>query len=150
MAESEILLLFSMPRSSTNIPVFRIVLEDVHQYDIYASREFDLAMDSTFPIGRASKNATKKELMPAAYNAYIDSPVISREHAVLSANTSSGTPQVYISDKNSMHGTMVNGQPLAPNTPKQLSAGDVIQLGLDVNRNEGTYSYGDTTLPDLS
>ncbi|KAJ4372996.1 hypothetical protein N0V83_003287 [Neocucurbitaria cava] len=149
MTESEILLPSGMPRSSTNMPVFRIVLEDVHQYDIYASREFDLAMDSTFPIGRASKNATKKELMPAAYNAYIDSPVISREHAVLSANTSSGTPQVYISDKNSMHGTMVNGQPLTPNTPKQLSAGDVIQLGLDVNRNEGTYSNGDITLPEF-
>ncbi|CAO2650120.1 Nn.00g014120.m01.CDS01 [Neocucurbitaria sp. VM-36] len=136
MPESETSPSSDMPRSSTDRPAFRIVLQDVNQYDTYGSREFDLPLNSTFPIGRASKNATKKELMPAPHNAYIDSPVISREHALLSANTSSGTPQVYISDKGSMHGTMVNGQALTPNTPKQLSAGDVLQFGIDVNRNE--------------
>ncbi|KAH7383847.1 hypothetical protein BKA66DRAFT_549290 [Pyrenochaeta sp. MPI-SDFR-AT-0127] len=115
---------------------FRIVLKDVKRHDPFESREFDLPINSTFPIGRASKNATKRELMPAPHNAYIDSPVISREHAILSANTTSGTPQVYISDSGSMHGTMVNGRRLLPNTPERLSPGDLLQFGIDVNRNE--------------
>ncbi|CAE7179140.1 hypothetical protein CFE70_006013 [Pyrenophora teres f. teres 0-1] len=120
----------------TDWPVFHIVLRDPKRYDTYATREFDLHLSTTFPIGRASSNASKKELMAAPHNAYIDSPVISRQHALLSANSDSGAPQVYISDQGSMHGTMLNGKRLSPHTPTRLSYGDELQFGTDVNRNE--------------
>jgi hypothetical protein len=118
---------------------FRVVLRDVDGYEGFDAREFDLVLGSTFPIGRASKNTTKKELMPSATNAYIDSPVISREHAVLSANTDSGAPSVFITDAGSMHGTMVNGERLTAEIPRKLSSGDKLQFGIDVNRNDGMY-----------
>jgi hypothetical protein len=118
-------------------PVFRVVLRDLKRYDTYETREFNLPLGSTFPIGRASKNAAKRDLMPAADNAYIDSPVISRDHALLSANSDSGKPEVYITDNKSMHGTILNGEKLEAFAPKKLQYGDVIQLGTDVNRNEG-------------
>ncbi|USP78772.1 uncharacterized protein yc1106_06046 [Curvularia clavata] len=123
----------------TNRPVFRVVLRDVKRYDTYETRQFDLPLNSTFPIGRASSNATKKELMAAPHNAYIDSPVISRQHALLLANSTSGTPEVYICDQGSMHGTMLNGQRLPPKTPTKLKYGDELQFGTDVNRNEEFY-----------
>ncbi|KAL1792630.1 hypothetical protein ACET3X_009137 [Alternaria dauci] len=116
--------------------IFRIVLRDTKRYDTYAFREFDLPLNTEFPIGRASSNISKKDLMAAPHNAYIDSPVISRQHAVLSANSTSGVPQVYITDKGSMHGTTVNNQRLPANKPTKLSVGDVLQFGTDVNRNE--------------
>ncbi|KAH9878244.1 hypothetical protein J1614_003461 [Plenodomus biglobosus] len=115
---------------------FRIVLRDVNRHDTFETREFDLPLHSTYPVGRASKNVAKRDLMPAPHNAYIDSPVISREHAVLSATLSHGTPQVYITDSGSMHGTMVNGRKLLSNTPTMLATGDMLQFGVDVNRNE--------------
>jgi hypothetical protein len=114
-----------------------VILRDIDGFEGFHAREFDLALGSKFPIGRASKNNTKKELMPASTNAYIDSPVISREHAVLSANTDSGAPNVFITDAGSMHGTLVNGERLTAHTPKKLSSGDKLQFGIDVNRNDG-------------
>lgn len=116
--------------------IFRVVLRDVMRYDTYETRQFDLRLNSTFSIGRASSSVTKKELMAAPHNAYIDSPVISRQHAVLSANSTTGVPEVYISDQGSMHGTMLNGEKLTPNTLTKLSYGDELQFGTDVNRNE--------------
>lgn len=115
---------------------FRIVLRDVNRHDTFETREFDLPLHSSYPVGRASKNVAKRDLMPAPHNAYIDSPVISREHAVLSATLSHGTAQVYITDSGSMHGTMVNGRKLLSNTPTMLATGDMLQFGVDVNRNE--------------
>ncbi|KAI8930818.1 hypothetical protein NX059_011841 [Plenodomus lindquistii] len=115
---------------------FRIVLKDVKHHDTFECRELDLPVGSTYPIGRASKSVTKPHLMPSANNAFIDSPVISREHAVLSATLTNGTPHVYITDRGSMHGTMINGRKLQPDTPERLSPGDMLQFGIDVNRNE--------------
>jgi hypothetical protein len=115
---------------------FRIVLKSEEGLDVHDTREFDLALDSKFAVGRASRNMSKGYLLPAKHNVYIDSPVVSREHAILTANTTSGTPQVFITDTNSMHGTYVNGVPLVPQTPKQLSSGDKLQFGVNVNRND--------------
>ena len=111
----------------TDLPVFRIVLRDTKRYDTYGTREFDLPLNAEFPIGRASSNISKKDLMAAPHNAYIDSPVISRQHAVLSANSTSGVPEVYLTDKGSMHGTTVNNQRLPANKPTKLKVGDVLQ-----------------------
>jgi pSer/pThr/pTyr-binding forkhead associated (FHA) protein len=138
MTSGELLVVSTMFRSRlADPPVFRIVLRDLKRYDTYETREFNLPLGSTFPIGRASKNVAKRDLMPAPHNAYIDSPVISRNHAVLSANSNSGKPEVYITDNGSMHGTILNGQTLEAGASTKLSYGDVIQLGTDVNRNEG-------------
>jgi hypothetical protein len=131
----------------TDLPVFRIVLRDAKRYDTYETREFDLPLNSEFPIGRASSNLSKRDLMAAPHNAFIDSPVISRQHAVLSANSASGVPEVYITDKGSMHGTTLNSQRLPANTPTKLNHGDVLQFGTDVNRNEGTSPRTPSTLP---
>lgn len=129
--------------------VFRIVLRDSKGYDPFLAREFDLPLDSTsYPIGRASNSNLKKKLAPASTNAFIDSPVVSRQHAVLFANATSGTPQVYISDCKSMHGTMVNGLALEPNKPHLLKTGDELQFGVDVHRNEGECRDANRTLDD--
>ncbi|KAH7082571.1 hypothetical protein BKA63DRAFT_560788 [Paraphoma chrysanthemicola] len=137
MAESEFPFAAATASSlQSNRLVFRVVLRDAEGYEGLDSRTIHLPVGSTFPIGRASKNSTKQDLAPAANNAYIDSPVISREHAKLSAHAESGTPHVYVTDCRSMHGTMVNGQRLIPHVPTRLSAGDLLQFGVDVNRNE--------------
>lgn len=121
------------------VSTFRIVLRQEEGYDAHQTREFDLELNSKFAIGRASKNVSKGYLLPAKNNVYIDSPVVSREHAILTANTTTGTPQVYITDTKSMHGTLVNGIPLVPHTPKQLFNGDTLQFGVNVNRNESYF-----------
>ena len=119
-----------------DLAAFRIVLKSEEGFDVHDTREFDLALDSKFAIGRASKNTSKGYLLPAKHNVYIDSPVVSREHAIFTASTTSGAPQVFVTDTTSMHGTYVNGTPLVPNTPKQLSNGDKLQFGVNVNRND--------------
>ncbi|KAF1931236.1 uncharacterized protein M421DRAFT_417889 [Didymella exigua CBS 183.55] len=121
------------------VSAFHIVLRQEEGYDAHQTREFDLELNSEFAIGRASKNISKGYLLPAKNNVYIDSPVVSREHAILTANVISGTPQVYITDAKSMHGTHVNGTPLVPHTPKRLFNGDRLQFGVNVNRNESYF-----------
>ncbi|KAL5113284.1 hypothetical protein ACEQ8H_008845 [Pleosporales sp. CAS-2024a] len=121
-----------MPMPAT----FHITLRHAHACESFDSRQFDLALGASFPIGRASRNTTKQDLMPAADNAYIDSPVISRHHALLSARTQGGRPHIFVTDLGSMHGTMVNGEMLAKHTPRQLSSGDKLQFGIDVSRDQ--------------
>ncbi|KAJ4331504.1 hypothetical protein N0V95_009873 [Ascochyta clinopodiicola] len=118
---------------------FRIVLSQDEGYDVHDTREFEVPLGSKFVIGRASKNTSKGHLLPAKHNVYIDSPVVSREHAILTANTATGAPHVYITDTKSMHGTFVNGTPLVPDTPKQLSNGDKLQFGVNVCRNDSFF-----------
>lgn len=76
-------------------------------------------------------------------NAYIDSPTISREHAELTA-TSPPVPCVYITDKGSMHGTMVNGNKLQPEKAHPLSNGDVLQFGANVTRENRMFHHPNT------
>ncbi|KAF2683171.1 hypothetical protein K458DRAFT_419376 [Lentithecium fluviatile CBS 122367] len=117
-----------------------VVLRSSDARDSYHERRFTLGPNMKMPIGRASKNLSKQELMEAESNAYIDNPVVSRNHAVLSADHAPLTPSVYIiGDKKSMHGTTVNGTKLEPETPLKLSNGDVLQFGQDVTRNESFY-----------
>lgn len=133
--------------------VYQVELRDLEQYDPedVQSRRFNLPLGSTFPIGRSSRNTTKAALLPAENNAFIDSPVISREHAVLSASGGDAAPQISVTDVKSMHGTFVNGERLVAGIPKQLSSGDELTFGVDVNRNEGTHYRNFTnTHPILS
>lgn len=75
--------------------------------------------------------------MPAANNAYIDSPVISREHAVSTINADSGAAYVYITNRHSMHGAYLNGDELGKEVQKLLAPGDKLQSGVDVKSGEG-------------
>jgi hypothetical protein len=128
-------------------------LRSADDFDGFHERRLNLALGRPITIGRASSNPQKPELMAASTNAFIDSPVISREHAVL---TMQPNPlAVYITDKKSMHGTMVNGDRLEPLTPAKLASGDVLQFGTDVTRDKGTpqprhhpISQADTPNPD--
>lgn len=77
-------------------------------------------------------------------NAYVDSPTISRDHAVLTA-TSPPSPSVFITDKGSMHGTMVNGNKLEPQKPHRLSNGDLLQFGANVTRENRALNRNPST-----
>ena len=111
----------------------QVTLRCSDRLDEYDTRTLTLRPGSIIHIGRASKNAAKPELMVGPANAYVDSPTISREHAVLTA-TAPPSRCVYITDKGSMHGTMVNGTKLEPQKAHGLSNGDVLQFGANVTR----------------
>nr|MBA3541853.1 sigma 54-interacting transcriptional regulator [Deltaproteobacteria bacterium] len=55
---------------------------------------------------------------------YVDDPIVSRRHAILSA-----TPAPSIRDLGSSNGTRVLGQQLAPGTTQTLAVGDVVMVG---------------------
>lgn len=133
----------AISRPTTDLLAFPIVLRDMKRHDSFETREFHLAVGSEIPIGRASKSVNKQELMAAPHNAYIDSPVMSREHAILSVSAGTGAPQFNITDRGSMHGTMLNGRRLVSNHPEELVNGDVLQFGVDINRNEGVFYQSD-------
>lgn len=136
MVNSKCFYVSSSLLARANAVAFRIVLTQDDGFDVHNTRQFDLALDSQRTVGRASKNSSKSHLLPAKHNMYIDSPVISREHAILSANSSTGIPKVFVTDTKSMHGTYVNDAALSPFIPKQLSNGDKLRFGVNVNRNE--------------
>jgi len=113
-----------------------VTLRCADKLDDFDTRVLSLTPGSRIPIGRASKNSSKPELMMSKHNGFIDSPVISREHAVLTASTSPPAPCVYITDNGSMHGTLVNGNKLEPQKPYRLSNGDHLQFGANVTREQ--------------
>ncbi|KAF2816469.1 uncharacterized protein BDZ99DRAFT_458337 [Mytilinidion resinicola] len=94
---------------------------------------------TTVSVGRASKSA-HKNLRSSVSNAYIDSPVVSRDHALLTAAPTTGIPAVYIRDVGSMHGTAVNEHTLHKDEDMKLKNGDVVQFGADVVRDSHTYT----------
>ncbi|KAF2020284.1 hypothetical protein BU24DRAFT_490066 [Aaosphaeria arxii CBS 175.79] len=124
--------------------------------DDFRKRTFIITPSTTVPIGRSSKN-TIKNLMPAADNAYIDSPVISRDHARLSVSAPFypfDTPGVYIADNGSMHGTYLNGSRLPRHELQRLHDGDVLRFGDNVVRDTEsfiakTYRYNARRAPQI-
>ncbi|CAI6342552.1 unnamed protein product [Periconia digitata] len=113
---------------------FRVTLRSSDGHDPLKERRLDLRPNQPYTIGRASTNTQKPNLMETTGNAYIHSPVISREHAFL--NLRLDPTSVHITDSSSMHGTMVNGTKLKPLRPWKLANGDVLQFGADVTRND--------------
>lgn len=138
-AENTVLYLLSRSYSPLTlaVPAIQVTLRCTDKLDEYDTRTLTLRPGAVIQIGRASKNSAKPELMIGPGNAYIDSPTISREHAVLTA-TSPPAPCVYITDKGSMHGTMVNGNKLEPQKAHRLSNGDELQFGANVARENRT------------
>ncbi|RDL38094.1 uncharacterized protein BP5553_05527 [Venustampulla echinocandica] len=83
----------------------------------------------TIPVGRASKSVSKG-ILGAEYNAWFDSPVMSREHAELCLNTITVT----VRDLGSMHGTFLNDTKVPTEQPAEVEDGDVIAFGAEVRR----------------
>lgn len=103
-------------------------------------------------IGRASK--IFRHLTLNYNNAYVESPVMSREHAVLRLSQkmvgnslseeclaedvlADVSSQLYIEDVSSMHGTYVGGTRLVAHLPYLLEDGAVVTFGSVVTRGDG-------------
>ncbi|POR38429.1 Uncharacterized protein TPAR_01375 [Tolypocladium paradoxum] len=107
------------------------------------------------PIGRTSKRI--QDMAPARENAWIDSAVMSREHAELYFE--SEQKKVFIKDKGSLHGTFHNGVRLAQDKAQLLTQGDILKFGVAVERNaqdfppcimKVTLNYGTETRPEAN
>ncbi|KAI0544925.1 hypothetical protein F4679DRAFT_505579 [Xylaria curta] len=99
----------------------------------------------TVSIGRSSKHQSKG-FIPAGDNAWLENPVMSREHAQLFVQFDDNPHAVYLKDVNSFHGTYLTtsdgcskGQKVVPNEPVKLTHGDTIQFGIDIFRSNKTY-----------
>ncbi|KAF2841959.1 hypothetical protein M501DRAFT_371178 [Patellaria atrata CBS 101060] len=100
-------------------------------------RSFTLQPGEVMPIGRASKSS-HKNLNPAENNVYINSPVISREHATL--KRVQDNENLYIEDCGSLHGTELNETKLDKNRDYPLKSGDIIRLGQPVTHTTETFT----------
>ncbi|KIY03310.1 uncharacterized protein Z520_01777 [Fonsecaea multimorphosa CBS 102226] len=95
------------------------------------------APDWEVRIGRGTGSRIE-ELTPAENNAWFDSRVLSRRHAVLRANPT--TKEIHIEDIGSMHGTFVAGKRLNTNQMEPLWPEDTVTLGSDVIRGSSHFS----------
>ncbi|KAF2654677.1 hypothetical protein K491DRAFT_679491 [Lophiostoma macrostomum CBS 122681] len=138
----------TMPRLTyTRTGPLEVTLRSADGLDKIPQRRVTLEANSPVTIGRSSRNPAKG-LMACHKNLYIDSPVVSRQHAVLELkNTPAGGTAVFITDKHSTHGTMVNNKALDPGHEHELRNGDHLQIGNDVARDKGKKSYFPTSAP---
>ncbi|KAL4808815.1 hypothetical protein BDV18DRAFT_90318 [Aspergillus unguis] len=84
----------------------------------------------TLRIGRQ----TNAKTVPTSKNGFFDSKVLSRQHAEVWADRSSG--KVLIRDVKSSNGTFLNGQRLSPENresePHEIRENDTLELGIDI------------------
>jgi hypothetical protein len=97
-------------------------------------------MEPTAPVGRSSKVAAKA-CLAAENNAWFETPVMSREHAELTADFDKKT--ITLKDVGSLHGSFVRHRAtpqteerVPPNTSVQLARGDQIRFGMDIHRHQ--------------
>jgi pSer/pThr/pTyr-binding forkhead associated (FHA) protein len=83
------------------------------------------------PVGRTSNR--NNEFKPSFENAFVDSPVMSRTHAEISADFDNS--RVYIKDVGSMHGTFVEGEKLHKNIQRAIHHGDLVTFGASVRNH---------------
>ncbi|KAF2005985.1 SMAD/FHA domain-containing protein [Amniculicola lignicola CBS 123094] len=122
------------------IPSVQVTFISLDDHDDIPERVIVFGPNSEpVPVGRSSKNANKG-LGASASNAFIDSPVVSRNHALITANATGTVSNVFVKDTGSMHGTLVNEVELERNLEHRLHSGDTLQFGVDVERGQGTYS----------
>ncbi|QPC77684.1 hypothetical protein HYE68_008436 [Fusarium pseudograminearum] len=94
----------------------------------------------TIQIGRTSKR--KSSLEAGKFNAWFDSAVMSRKHALLVFDAEN--QKVYVMDTDSLHGTYKNDILLKLNEKAEISTGDKLMFGTSIDR--GTQKYPPTTL----
>lgn len=94
-------------------------------------------------IGRSS-NRSSMGLTPTLDNGYFDSPVMSREHAEIEADMAGQV--VRIRDAGSMHGTVLNDEPLETEVARPLVSGDEVTFGSSVYRNQKTFKPATVTV----
>lgn len=123
-----------------------ITLKSVNPPPEFAFKErriFLSRQNPTMKIGRTSK---KKSCLEATKcNAWFDSPVMSREHAVLIFDAKN--QKVYIEDIKSLHGTYKNGVLLEKKAKAEISSGDKLMFGIPIMR--GMESYPPTTFETI-
>ncbi|KAM0333423.1 hypothetical protein ACHAQA_002084 [Verticillium albo-atrum] len=91
---------------------------------------------SSVLIGRTSKRVP--DLSAALDNGWLDSPVISRNHAEIFLDHHQ-EKAVYIRDRHSRHGTFLNKARVYPGTPVRLRSGDFVRFGIDIQRDHGLF-----------
>ncbi|OJD13187.1 hypothetical protein AJ78_06330 [Emergomyces pasteurianus Ep9510] len=87
-------------------------------------------------IGRSSKVPTKA-LSPARDNAWFDSRVMSRRHAIITVCPQK--KELSVTDTASMHGTWLNGTKLVSNNRTLLMNRDILTFGTKVTRGSETF-----------
>ncbi|XWW95840.1 hypothetical protein V2A60_003808 [Cordyceps javanica] len=90
---------------------------------------------SSLSIGRASKRSSTLE--SRMYNAWIDAPVMSRQHAELKLDSQSQT--VFIRDVGSLHGTFHNDIKLRRGQSQALHNGDLLKFGISIDRGHEVF-----------
>ncbi|QKX57535.1 uncharacterized protein TRUGW13939_04652 [Talaromyces rugulosus] len=114
-----------------------VTLSPVYAPDSLPFRSLTFASNNdTAPLGRASKSESKN-LVPAHDNAWFDSRVMSRDHAVLSVSLETQT--VFVRDHGSMHGTLLNEARIVPKTNIPIKNGDILTFGSEVLRGDQTF-----------
>ncbi|KAI1608750.1 hypothetical protein EDD37DRAFT_387820 [Exophiala viscosa] len=88
-------------------------------------------------IGRGTQSGDE-QLRPSASNAWFNSRVMSRSHAMIYADPENKT--VHIQDIGSMHGTHFAGRTLKMNAPEPLFVRDVVTLGANVTRGSNYFT----------
>ncbi|KIV96539.1 hypothetical protein, variant 1 [Exophiala mesophila] len=113
------------------------ILRNTDRLDTIPDRVIKLtAPDWQIKIGRGTTSGDQ-DLQPSKENAFFDSRVMSRHHAILTANPDNR--QFIIEDIGSMHGTYCNSRRLKSNIPEPIYNGDTLVFGSDVTR--GTSSF---------
>ncbi|KAF7508538.1 hypothetical protein GJ744_009087 [Endocarpon pusillum] len=114
-----------------------VELQILNSDDPHPKRNFILRSPTyAIRIGRGSKSGNR-ELFPASYNAWFDSRVMSREHAVLKADPDDRC--VYIEDVGSMHGTYVEDQRVVARERHRLYDEDLVKFGNVVTRGPESF-----------
>ena len=123
---------------TANSPTVVVRLEVVNEDEAGESHTFRYltleAPSYSVHIGRGSRSGSK-DLYPAENNAWFDSRVMSRDHAILKAQL--GTKTLTIEDVGSMHGTYLDDVKLSKFQPQVVHDGDAIVFGAEVSRGPG-------------
>ncbi|RDA92522.1 hypothetical protein CP533_4168 [Ophiocordyceps camponoti-saundersi (nom. inval.)] len=102
----------------------------------YLDRHLVLTLECPdIQVGRMSRR--NPDLRALSTNAWFDSPVMSRQHAML--HFDADQTKLFIQDTGSLHGTFQNGIRLTPSSLSQLRPYDELCFGTTVDRNTDTY-----------
>lgn len=129
-----------MTNTEESAKALKIELRALHDDSGLTTRKLKLLPNSSLLIARSSRS-NSKQLIAAADNLVLDSPIVSREHARLT--TDSDCTTLFIEDLGSMHGTRVNYVQLGKHVAYQLKCGDKLQIGNEVIRGEGAFPCGE-------